>query len=34
MVLRNHGIVTCGETIEEAFELAMLAVTACENQVG
>lgn len=33
MVLRNHGIVICGETIEEAFYLAHNAVKACINQV-
>lgn len=33
MVLRNHGIVICGETIEEAFYLAHNAVKACINQI-
>ena len=33
MVLRNHGIVVCGETIEEAFRLAESAVKACSFQV-
>lgn len=33
MVLRNHGIVICGETIEEAFYLAQEAVKACSFQV-
>ncbi|XP_020895547.1 alpha-adducin [Exaiptasia diaphana] len=33
MVLRNHGIVACGETIEEAFDLAFMTVRACEYQV-
>lgn len=33
MILRNHGIVICGETIEEAFHLAQSAVKACSFQV-
>lgn len=33
MVLRNHGIVCCGETVEEAFDLAFWTVKACEQQV-
>ena len=33
MVLRNHGIVVCGETIEEAFSMAQNAVKACSFQV-
>ncbi|XP_020623706.1 alpha-adducin-like [Orbicella faveolata] len=33
MILRNHGIVVCGETIEEAFSLAQSAVKACSFQV-
>ena len=33
MILRNHGIVICGETIEEALELADSAVRACKYQV-
>ena len=33
MVLRNHGIVVCGETIEEALALAHSAVKACSFQV-
>lgn len=33
MILRNHGIVVCGQTIEEAFHLAHSAVKACTQQV-
>ncbi|XP_078355962.1 gamma-adducin-like [Oculina patagonica] len=33
MILRNHGIVICGETIEEALALAHSAVKACSYQV-
>lgn len=33
MLLRNHGIVVCGGTIEEAFYLAENAVRACKFQV-
>ena len=33
MVLRNHGIVICGETIEEALLSANDAVKACKYQV-
>lgn len=33
MVLRNHGIVICGETIEETLALAHSAVKACGYQV-
>jgi len=33
MLLRNHGIVCCGETLEEAFYNAWLSVKACEAQV-
>lgn len=33
MILRNHGIVLCGETIEEAVCLAHSAVKACSFQV-
>uniref|UniRef100_T1ISN9 Class II aldolase/adducin N-terminal domain-containing protein n=1 Tax=Strigamia maritima TaxID=126957 RepID=T1ISN9_STRMM len=32
MVLRNHGIICCGETIEEAFMLLVNSVLACETQ--
>ena len=33
MLLRNHGIVICGETIEEALMLANGAIKACKYQV-
>ena len=33
MFLRNHGVVVCGGTIEEAFYLAENAVRACRFQV-
>jgi len=33
MFLRNHGFVACGESIEEAFYLAMNLVAACETQM-
>ena len=34
MLLRNHGIICCGETIEEAWYLLSNAVAACETQVS
>ena len=33
-MLRNHGVVCIGETIEEAFSLVYHVVKACEIQVG
>ncbi|KAH9520263.1 Alpha-adducin [Bulinus truncatus] len=33
LVLRNHGIVACGETIEEAFHFTFNVMAACEAQV-
>ncbi|XP_077866117.1 alpha-adducin-like [Saccoglossus kowalevskii] len=33
LVLRNHGILVCGESIEEAYYLALNAMTACDTQV-
>ncbi|EDO42734.1 predicted protein, partial [Nematostella vectensis] len=33
MVLRNHGMVIAGDTIEEAFMLAHMCVLSCEYQV-
>lgn len=33
LVLRNHGIVALGETIEEAFHYIYSAQFACEIQV-
>lgn len=34
MFLRNHGVVVCGRTIEEAYSLVVNVQMACENQVG
>lgn len=34
LFLRNHGVVTCGKTVEEAWWLMNLVVKACENQVS
>lgn len=33
MVLRNHGVVACGESIEEALFLMQNVVLACETQI-
>jgi len=33
MLLRNHGAVCCGETVEEAFFYAYNLVNACDTQV-
>ncbi|CAF0980911.1 unnamed protein product [Rotaria sp. Silwood1] len=33
MILRNHGFVACGETIEEAWKYAFNVINACEVQV-
>ncbi|XP_070541062.1 alpha-adducin-like [Ptychodera flava] len=33
MILHNHGLVVCGETIEEAYYLLVLLMAACETQV-
>lgn len=33
MLLRNHGAVCCGETIEEALYYAYHLVLACETQL-
>lgn len=33
MLLRNHGAVCCGESIEEAWYNLYHVVLACENQV-
>lgn len=32
MILRNHGLIVCGETIEEAFYLLTNLMRACETQ--
>ena len=34
LILRNHGLVSVGETVEEAFYYIHNLVTACEIQVG
>ena len=33
MILRNHGLLTCGETIGEAFMLMYYLDRACKNQI-
>ena len=33
MLLRNHGAVCCGETVEEAFFYAYHLVLACDTQI-
>lgn len=33
MFLRNHGVVACGESVEEAFHYAVNVMRACETQV-
>lgn len=33
MLLRNHGLVVMGKTIEEAFSRLFMTVLACESQV-
>ena len=33
MILRNHGFVACGESIEEAWKYAFNVINACEVQV-
>lgn len=33
MFLRNHGVVTAGATIEEAWGLMQMCISACEMQV-
>lgn len=34
MILRNHGLVTLGSTIEEAFEYMYNLILACQSQVN
>lgn len=34
MILRNHGLLTCGSTIAEAFNLMYYLERACQAQVG
>ena len=33
MILRNHGLLTCGETISETFMLMYYLDRACKNQI-
>ena len=33
LILRNHGLLTCGETISEAFMLMYYLDRACKNQI-
>ena len=33
VMLRNHGVLVCAETIEEAWYLLTNLITACETQV-
>ena len=34
MILRNHGAVICGETIEHVFHLLLAFMDACTTQVS
>ncbi len=34
MILRNHGLLTCGATVAEAFDLMYYLERACQAQVG
>ena len=34
MILRNHGLLTCGETIAQAFDLMYYLERACQTQVS
>ena len=34
MILRNHGLLTCGESIAEAFDLMYYLERACQTQVN
>jgi ribulose-5-phosphate 4-epimerase/fuculose-1-phosphate aldolase len=33
MILRNHGLLTCGESIPQAFDLMYYLERACQSQV-
>lgn len=33
MILRNHGVIVCGESVEEALFYLQNLVLACEAQV-
>jgi ribulose-5-phosphate 4-epimerase/fuculose-1-phosphate aldolase len=34
MILRNHGLLTCGDQVREAFELMHYLESACQMQIG
>ena len=34
LFLRNHGVVCCGQTIEEAYYLTVNIMAACDTQVS
>ena len=34
MILRNHGLLTCGNTVREAFMLMYYLERACQNQIN
>jgi ribulose-5-phosphate 4-epimerase/fuculose-1-phosphate aldolase len=34
MILRNHGLLTCAESIAEAFDLMYYLERACQTQIG
>ncbi len=33
LILRNHGMLACGETIEQAWHCAFHLILACETQL-
>jgi len=33
LILRNHGLLTCGRTVAEAFQAMYLLETACRTQI-
>ncbi len=33
LILRKHGFVTCGQSVEDALHLAFHVIIACETQV-
>lgn len=33
MILRNHGFVVCGESVEEVLHFAFHLILACQTQV-
>lgn len=34
MILRNHGLLACGESVAEAFDLMYYLERACQSQIG